>query len=86
MGTVTWQYSDWRIQRTLAAQLERLKLHMGEVESFIVESSSKARTLKLSDTLLPLLQKNLERLETQIALRAGLGTRGVSRFQRGTSS
>ncbi len=86
MGTVNWQYSDWRMQTTPEKKLERLKLHMEEVESFMVESASKARTLKLSDTLLPMLQTNLERLEAQIALRSGIGKRGVSRFQRGTSS
>ena len=85
MGTVTWQYSDWRSQSTPAKQLERLKLHMQEVEAYLVESNSKGRTVKLSDTLLPLLQKNPERLETQVALATALGTRGVSRFVRGTS-
>ena len=86
MGTVNWQYSDWRMQTTPAKKLERLKLHMEEVEGFMVESASKARTLKLSETLLPMLQKNLDRLEAQIALSSGIGTRGVSRFERGTSS
>lgn len=82
-ATVTWTYADWRSQATPAAQLERLKLHMAEVEGFMVESSSKARTLKLSDVLLPHLQKELERLESRIAMRA-MGNRfGVSSFHRG---
>jgi hypothetical protein len=82
-ATVTWTYADWRSQATPAAQLERLKLHLQEVEGFMVESSSKARTLKLSETLLPHLQAQLERLEAKIAL-SGMGNRfGVSSFHRG---
>jgi hypothetical protein len=83
MATVTWQYSDWRLQSTPARQLERLKLHLQEVEGFMVESASKARTLKLSETLLPHLQAELDKLESKISLRA-MGSRfGVSRFDRG---
>lgn len=82
-ATVTWTYADWRSQATPAAQLERLKLHMAEVEGFMVESSSKARTLKLSDVLMPHLQRELERLETKITMRS-MGNRfGVSSFLRG---
>jgi hypothetical protein len=82
-ATVTWQYADWRSQATPAAQLERLKLHMAEVEGFMVESSSKARTLKLSDVLLPHLQRELERLEARITMKS-MGNRfGVSSFHRG---
>lgn len=82
-ATVTWQYSDWRSQATPAAQLERLKLHMAEVEGFMVESSSKARSLKLSDGLLPHLQSELQRLETRISM-SRMGNRfGVSSFLRG---
>lgn len=82
-ATVTWQYADWRSQATPAAQLERLKLHLQEVEGFMVESSSKARTLKLSDTLLPHLQRELERLESKITM-SRMGNRfGVSSFLRG---
>jgi hypothetical protein len=82
-ATVTWQYSDFRSQATPAAQLERLKLHLQEVSGFMVESSSKARTLKLSDTLLPHLQRELERLETKISLSRSIGQRGVLKFSRG---
>lgn len=82
-ATVTWQYSDWRSQATPAAQLERLKLHLQEVEGFMVESSSKARTLKLSDILLPHLQRELERLESKLTM-SRMGNRfGVSSFVRG---
>jgi hypothetical protein len=82
-ATVTWQYADWRSQATPAAQLERLKLHMAEVEGFMVESSSKARTLKLSDTLMPILQAELQRLEAKSTMRS-MGSRfGVSSFHRG---
>lgn len=82
-ATVTWQYADWRSQATPAAQLERLKLHLQEVEGFMVESSSKARSLKLSDTLLPHLQRELDRLESKINL-SRMGNRfGVSSFLRG---
>lgn len=81
-ATVTWQYSDWRSQATPAAQLERLKLHLQEVEGFMVESSSRARTLRLADNLLPHLQSELQRLEARISLRT-LGRFGVSRFDRG---
>lgn len=82
-ATVTWQYSDWRSQATPAQQLERLKLHLQEVEGFMMESSSKARTLRLADNLLPILQSELQRLEARISMRT-LGSRfGVSRFDRG---
>lgn len=86
MGTVNWQYSDWRLQSTPAKQLERLKRHMEEVESFMVESASKARTLRLSDTLLPALQTQLNQLEAKIALQAGIGTFGVQRLDRRSST
>jgi len=56
---------------------------MQEVEGFMVESSSKARTLKLSDTLLPHLQRELERLESKLTM-SRMGNRfGVSSFHRG---
>lgn len=56
---------------------------MAEVEGFMVESSSKARTLKLSDTLLPHLQAELLRLEGKIAMKS-MGNRfAVSSFHRG---
>lgn len=49
----------------------------------MVESSSKARTLKLSDVLLPHLQRELERLEARITMKS-MGNRfGVSSFHRG---
>lgn len=83
MATVTWQYSDWRSQATPALQLERLKLHLQEVEGWMLESSSKGRAIKLSDALLPHLQAELQRLESKIAMRS-LGARfGVSAFYRG---
>lgn len=82
-ATVTWLYADFRSQATPALQLERLKLHMQEVEGFMVESASKARTLKLSEVLLPHLQAELQRLESRVAMRA-MGNRfGVSSFLRG---
>lgn len=83
MATVTWQYSDWRSQATPAAQLERLKLHLQEVEGFMLESGSRARTLRLADNLLPTLQSELQRLEARISLRSLGGRFGVSRFDRG---
>ncbi len=82
-ATVTWQYSDWRSQATPALQLERLKLHLQEVEGYMIESSSKARTIKLSDSLLPHLQSELQRLEARVALKSLGGRFGVSSFQRG---
>ena len=85
-ATVTWQYSDFRSQPTPAAQLERLKLHLQEVEGFMVESSSRARTLKLNENLLPHLQAELQRLETKVALAFGIGRRGVSSFTRGSGA
>ena len=49
----------------------------------MVESSSKARTLKLSDTLMPHLQAELRRLEAMISMKS-MGNRfGVSSFHRG---
>lgn len=83
MPTVTWTYSDWRSQATPAAQLERLKLHLQEVEGFMLESSSRARTLRLADNLLPTLQSELQRLEAKISMRSLGGRFGVSRFDRG---
>lgn len=82
-ATVTWQYSDWRSQATPALQLERLKLHLQEVEGYMIESSSKARTIKLNDNLLPHLQAELQRLESKIALKSLGGRFGVSSFHRG---
>jgi len=59
---------------------------MQEVEGYMVESSSKARTVKLSETLLPHLQAELVRLENKIAVRS-MGNRfGVSAFHRGGNS
>lgn len=49
----------------------------------MVESSAKARTLKLSETLLPHLQSELLRLEAKITMKS-MGNRfGVSSFHRG---
>jgi len=85
MGTVQWKYDDWRSYETPAQQLERLKLHLQEVGQFVIESSSKARSLKLSEQLLPYLRKEQQDLESKITL-SRMGARGVSRFVRGANS
>ena len=86
MGTVTWQYSDWHMQTTPALQLERLKLHLQEVEGYMLESNSKGRGLKLSDSLLPHLTEELRRLETRVATSVGVGRFGVSKYTRGDTA
>jgi hypothetical protein len=83
MATVSWQYHDWRSQTTPAAQLERLKLHLQEVSGFVLESASRARTIKLEASYLPMLNTELQRLESKVSL-SNLGSRfGVSSFDRG---
>jgi hypothetical protein len=83
MATVNWTYSDWRSQTTVAAQLDRLKLHMQEVSGFVLESSAKARMLRLDEKYLPMLQAELQRLESKISIGAAGSRFGVSSFIRG---
>lgn len=81
---VTWAYADWRSQSTTALQLEQLKLHMQEVEGFMLESAAKGRSMRLSPELMPHLQREHDRLESRLSMSA-LGSRfGVSSFVRGT--
>lgn len=83
MATVTWLYSDWRSQTTVALQLDRLKLHMQEVSGFVLESSAKARMLRLDEKYLPMLQADLQRLESKVSIAAAGSRFGVSSFIRG---
>ena len=83
MATVTWTYSDWRSQTTIAQQLDRLKLHMQEVSGFMLESSAKARMLRLDSAYMPMLQTQLERLESKVSIAAAGSRFGVSSFLRG---
>jgi hypothetical protein len=82
--TVNWQYSDWRIQPTLALQLERLKLHLQEVSGLVLESTSKGRTLRLDAAYLPMLNAELQRLETRFSFAAAGARFGVASFRRGS--
>tara|TARA_R110000868_G_scaffold290194_1_gene550402 strand:- start:379 stop:639 length:261 start_codon:yes stop_codon:yes gene_type:complete len=83
MATVTWLYSDWRSQSTVALQLDRLKLHMQEVSGFVLESSAKARMLRLDTAYMPMLNTELQRLEAKLSISAAGARFGVSSFLRG---
>lgn len=83
MATVTWTYADWRSQTTIAQQLDRLKLHMQEVSGFVLESSAKARMLRLDTDYMPMLDTALQRLEAKVSLSAAGSRFGVSSFIRG---
>lgn len=81
---VSWKYNDWRRQPTAAAQLERLKLHIEEVEGFVLEFESKATKMKLADNYLPSLETRLKEMEVKARL-SSIGARGgVSTFVRGS--
>lgn len=85
-ATVTWKYADWRSQKSSTLQLDRLRLHMQEVSGFVLSSQSKGRGLTLDATYLPMLQAELQRLESRISL-SSIGARfGVSRLDRGGST
>lgn len=82
--TITWKYNDWRRQSTTAAQLERLKLHIEEVEGFVLEYEGKSSKLKLSDNYLAGLETRLKEMEIKSRL-SSIGARGgVSSFVRGS--
>ena len=88
-GLVNWQYGDWRSQSTLTEKINRLRLHIQEVEKYAFESQSKTKKLRLHDGMLPRLEKNLERLEAQQAMSTnGRGRRigRVARYKRGSSA
>lgn len=81
---ISWKYNDWRRQATTAAQIERLKLHIEEVEGFVLEFDSKASKMKLSDGYLAGLETRLKEMEIKSRL-ASVGNRGgVSTFIRGS--
>lgn len=85
-GLVNWTYGDWRRQRTLDAQIDRLIRHIEEVEKFAFESQNKGQRLTLHQNMLDRLEKNLDRLTTRQALgSSGLSGRvgKVSKFKRG---
>ena len=81
---IAWKYADWRGQPTVADQIARMKLHLQEVEGFLLESSSKGRSLKLADGIIDHLQEQLARLERRASLSRIGGNFGVSSYQRGS--
>lgn len=81
---ITWTYADWRIQSTPAAQLARLELHLMEVSGFVLESSLKGSSLRLSQDYLATLSKDRQQLQSQAGI-AAFGNRfGISSFRRGS--
>ena len=85
--TVIWQYNDWRQQSGVTAQIARLIQHIQEVEGFVLEASSKGRSIKLQEAYLDRLSKDLSLLQSQSSLANQVSGRfGVLRFSRGDSA
>lgn len=63
---MAWTYADWRAQTTEAGQLERLRLHMGEVSNEVsaaITAGSKSRDSSQLNDYLANLEENARRLE-----------------------
>lgn len=56
---------------------------MQEVSGFMLESSAKARMLRLDTAYMPMLNTELQRLERKLSLAAIPGRFGISSFVRG---
>lgn len=84
---IRWKYNNWRLQSTTTEQLEQLKLHIQEVEGFVLESTSKGHSLRLQEKYLDRLEQHTAELERKLMVsQLGLRLGQVSSFERGSGA
>lgn len=75
---MTYQYADWRQQSTTAAKIERLELHIAEVDAEItaaVGAGGRSRDPGPLNQKIERLERNLEELRKRpsAAINGGIG-------------